>query len=135
MNLNHFLALHIPDGFVSVPVSLVGWVLMIIVIGVALRQTREQIGDRQIPLLGILAAFVFAGQMINFPVAGGTSGHLLGGALVAILLGPWAAVLVMTTVIAIQAFLFQDGGLLAIGVNVLNMGIITAFIGYAVYNG
>jgi cobalt/nickel transport system permease protein len=133
MAVPRFLALHIPDGFVSVPVALVGWILTVILIGLALRQTREQLGERQIPLLGILAAFVFAAQMINFPVAGGTSGHLLGGALVAILLGPWAAVLVMTTVIAIQAFLFQDGGLLAIGVNVLNMGIITAFIGYAVF--
>jgi cobalt/nickel transport system permease protein len=83
--------------------------------------------------MGILAAFVFAAQMINFPVAGGTSGHLLGGALVAILLGPWAAVLVMTCVIAVQCVLFQDGGLLALGFNVLNMGIMTAFVGYGAY--
>ncbi len=127
--------MHIPDGFVSVPVGLVGWLVMAVVVAVALRLTRDQLGERQIPLMGILAAFVFAAQMINFPVAGGTSGHLLGGALVAILLGPWAAVLVMTTVIAVQGFLFQDGGLLAMGFNIFNMGILTAFVGYALYQG
>jgi cobalt/nickel transport system permease protein len=91
------------------------------------------LGERQIPLMGILAAFVFAAQMINFPVAGGTSGHLLGGALVAILLGPWAAVLVMTCVIAVQSIVLQDGGLLAVGFNVMNMGVFTAFVGYGAY--
>ncbi|MBE0691455.1 MAG: energy-coupling factor ABC transporter permease, partial [Anaerolineae bacterium] len=128
------LAMHIPDGFLSVPVAAIGWAILAGMIFLALRQTRQQLGDRQIPLMGILAAFVFAAQMINFPVAGGTSGHLLGGALVAILLGPWAAVLVMTSVIAVQGLLFQDGGLLAIGFNVTNMGAIGAFVGYAVYN-
>ncbi len=128
------LAMHIPDGFVNVPVGLVGWALMIAFVGVALRQTGRQLGERQIPLMGVLAAFIFAAQMINFPVAGGTSGHLLGGALAAILLGPWAAVLVMTSVIAVQGLLFQDGGLLAMGFNTINMGILTAFLGYAVYS-
>lgn len=84
--------------------------------------------------MGILAAFVFAAQMINFPVAGGTSGHLLGGTLVAILLGPWAAALIMTSVIGVQALLFQDGGLLAIGFNAFNMGIITGFLGFGFYS-
>ena len=133
MILTPFLAMHIPDGFVSVPVALVGWILTIILVGIALQEMRKQTGEHRIPLLGILAAFVFAAQMINFPVAGGTSGHLLGGALVAVLLGPWSAVLVMTTVITVQGFLFQDGGLLAMGFNVFNMGIITAFVGDAVY--
>ncbi len=132
---NHlFLAMHIPDGFVNVPVGAVGWLLLIVFVGVALRQTGQQLGERQIPLMGVLAAFIFAAQMINFPVAGGTSGHLLGGTLAAILLGPWAAVLVMTSVIAVQALLFQDGGLLALGFNTINMGILTAFLGYAVYS-
>lgn len=126
-------ALHIPDGFLSTPVSLVGWVLLIAAVVYALRQTRGQLGERQIPLMGVLAAFVFAAQAINFPVAGGTSGHLLGGALTAILLGPWAAVLVMTCVIAIQGLLFQDGGLLVMGWNIMNMGVITAFTGHLVY--
>jgi cobalt/nickel transport system permease protein len=133
--LKPFLAMHIPDGFVSAPVAVFGWFLMIVFVGVALRQTRHELGERQTPLMGILAAFVFAAQMINFPVAGGTSGHLLGGLLVAVLVGPWAALMVMTAVIAVQAFLFQDGGLLALGFNVFNMGILATFTGYAVYNG
>jgi len=127
-------ALHIPDGFLSTPVAIVGWVLAILIISFALRQTRDQLGERQIPLLGIMAAFIFAAQAINFPVAGGTSGHLLGGALAAIVLGPWAAVLVMTAVIGLQGLLFQDGGLLAMGWNIMNMGVLTAFTGYLVYN-
>jgi cobalt/nickel transport system permease protein len=126
-------ALHIPDGFLSTPVALVGWVLAVVVIGYALRQTRDQLGERQVPLLGVMAAFIFAAQAINFPVAGGTSGHLLGGALAAIVLGPWAAVLVMTAVIGLQALLFQDGGLLVMGWNIINMGVLTAFTGYWVY--
>ncbi|OUC08897.1 cobalamin biosynthesis protein CbiM, partial [Litorilinea aerophila] len=87
--------LHIPDGFLSTPVSLVGWLLAVVTIGYALRQTQDQLGERQVPVLGVMAAFIFAAQAVNFPVAGGTSGHLLGGALAAIVLGPWAAVLVM----------------------------------------
>jgi cobalt/nickel transport system permease protein len=135
MFLKPFLAMHIPDGFISVPVAVVGWFLMAVFVGFALRQTRHELGERQTPLMGILAAFVFAAQMINFPVAGGTSGHLIGGMLVAVLIGPWAALLVMTAVIAVQAFLFQDGGLLALGFNVFNMGILATFSGYAAYNG
>ncbi|MCB9450664.1 MAG: energy-coupling factor ABC transporter permease [Anaerolineaceae bacterium] len=130
-----FLAMHIPDGFLSVPVSIFGWVLFIVLLGIALRQTQKQLGERQIPLMGILAAFVFAAQMLNFPVAGGTSGHLLGATLVAIFLGPWAMVLVMASVIGVQAVVFQDGGLLALGFNVVNMGIISGLVGYTVYTG
>ena len=125
--------LHIPDGFLSIGVSIVGWVLAIVAIAYALRQTRGQLGEKQIPLMGVLAAFIFAAQAINFPVAGGTSGHLLGGTLAAILMGPWAAVLIMTSVIAVQALVFQDGGLLVLGFNIVNMGIITAFTGHLVY--
>lgn len=127
------VSLHIPDGFLSTPVSLAGWVLLIAAVAYALRQTRGQLGDRQIPLMGVLAAFIFAAQAINFPVAGGTSGHLMGGALAAIIMGPWAAVLIMTSVIAIQGLIFQDGGLLVMGWNILNMGVFTAFTGYFVY--
>lgn len=126
-------AMHIPDGFLSVPVAALGWALLLAAAALALRQTRDKLGERQIPLMGILAAFVFAAQMINFPVAGGTSGHLIGGALVAILLGPWAAVLVLTSVLAVQGLLFQDGGLLAMGFNAFNMGVIAAFVGSGVY--
>jgi len=125
--------LHIPDGFLSVEVSIVGWVLMLAAVAYALRQTRGQLGERQIPLMGVLAAFIFAAQAINFPVAGGTSGHLLGGALAAIIMGPWAAVLIMTSVVAIQAIIYQDGGLLVLGFNIVNMGVLTAFTGHFVY--
>lgn len=127
------VALHIPDGFLSTPIALIGWVLAVVIIAMALRQTRNQLGERQVPILGVMAAFIFAAQAINFPVAGGTSGHLLGGALAAIVLGPWAAVLVMTAVIGLQALIFQDGGLLALGWNIINMGVLTAFLGVFVY--
>lgn len=125
--------LHIPDGFLTIGVSLVGWLLAVGAIAYALRQTRGQLGEKQIPLMGVLAAFIFAAQAINFPVLGGTSGHLLGGTLAAVVMGPWAAVLIMTSVIAVQALVFQDGGLLVLGFNIVNMGVITAFAGHLVY--
>ncbi len=125
--------LHIPDGFLSLIVSLICWVITILVIGTAISRTNKALGEKQIPLMGVMAAFIFAAQMINFPVAGGTSGHLLGGALAAIVLGPWAGMLVMTAVIAVQALLFQDGGLLVMGANIINMGLVTAAIGYGLY--
>ncbi|MEW6287695.1 MAG: energy-coupling factor ABC transporter permease [Chloroflexota bacterium] len=125
--------LHIPDGFLNVTVSAICWVITVIVIGMAVSRTNKSLGEKQVPLMGIMAAFIFAAQMINFPVAGGTSGHLLGGALAAIVLGPWAGMLVMTAVIAVQGLLFQDGGLLVMGANILNMGLLTAAIGYGLY--
>lgn len=125
--------LHIPDGFLNLVVSLVCWVITIIILGFAVSKTNKALGEKQIPLMGVMAAFIFAAQMINFPVAGGTSGHLLGGVLAAVVLGPWAGMLVMTAVIALQAILFQDGGLLVMGANILNMGLVTAAIGYGLY--
>lgn len=125
--------LHIPDGFLNVVVSVIFWIATIITLGFAISKTNKSLGEKQIPLMGIMAAFIFAAQMINFPVAGGTSGHLLGGALAAIVLGPWAGMLVMTAVIAVQALLFQDGGLLVMGANIFNMGLITVAIGYGLY--
>lgn len=127
------VAMHAPDGFFSTPLAVLGWVIAVVLIGIALRQTREQLGEKQVPLMGVLAAAIFAGQMINFTIPGGTSGHLLGGALAAILLGPWAGLLVIATVVAVQALLFQDGGLLVMGLNIINMGIITSFTGYFVH--
>jgi cobalt/nickel transport system permease protein len=129
------LRLHIPDGFLNVAVSLVCWAITIVLVGIAVRRTQSELGERQVPLMGVMAAFIFAAQMINFPVAGGTSGHLLGGALAAVTLGPWAGMLVMAAVIGVQALLFQDGGLLAMGANILNMGLLTALIGYGLYRG
>ena len=127
--------LHIPDGFLSFTVSILCWVISAITISLAVSRSNKSLGERQVPLMGVMAAFIFAAQMINFPVAGGTSGHLLGGALAAITLGPWAGMLVMTAVIAVQALLFQDGGLLVMGANILNMGLITVAIGYGLYRG
>jgi cobalt/nickel transport system permease protein len=127
--------LHIPDGFLSLTVSLVCWLLALVGVGVALQKSQTSLGERQVPLMGVLAAFVFAAQMLNFTVAGGTSGHLIGGTLTAILLGPWAGILTMTTVVSIQALLFQDGGLLVMGANILDMGIIATLVGYGVYRG
>ncbi len=127
--------LHIPDGFLSLVVSLICWVITALVLSVAISRTNKSLGEKQVPLMGVMAAFIFAAQMINFPVAGGTSGHLLGGALAAMILGPWAAMLVMTAVIAVQGLLFQDGGLLVMGANILNMGLLTAAIGYGLYRG
>jgi cobalt/nickel transport system permease protein len=127
--------LHIPDGFLSLTVSILCWAISAITISLAVSRSNKSLGERQVPLMGLMAAFIFAAQMINFPVAGGTSGHLLGGALAAITLGPWAGMLVMTAVIAVQALLLQDGGLLVMGANILNMGLITAAIGYGLYRG
>lgn len=127
--------LHLPDGFLSLPIALITWGLAVLLLTLAVRRTEGQLGERQIPLMGIMAAFIFAAQMINFPIAGGTSGHLLGGAFAAIVLGPWAGMLVMTAVIAVQALLFQDGGLLVMGANILNMGLLTALVGYGLYRG
>jgi cobalt/nickel transport system permease protein len=126
-------AMHIPDGFLSLLVSGVAWVLSIGALAYAVYRTNRQLGERLVPLMGVMAAFIFAAQMLNFPVAGGTSGHLIGGALAAILLGPWAAMLVMTSVVAVQALLFQDGGLVAMGANILNMAVIASLVGYYVY--
>jgi cobalt/nickel transport system permease protein len=134
-NNMHFspVLLHIPDGFLSIVVSIICWAITIATLGFAISKTNKALGEKQVPLMGVMAAFIFAAQMINFPVAGGTSGHLLGGALAAIVLGPWAAMLVMTAVVAVQGLLFQDGGLLVMGANILNMGLITAVIGYGLY--
>jgi len=123
--------MHIPDGFLSVPVSIVLWVISIVMVGISLKKTNQSLGERQVPLMGILAAAIFAGQMLNFSVTGGTSGHLLGAALATLLLGPWAAVLVMTSVVSVQALIFQDGGILALGANIFNMAIVGVFVSYA----
>jgi cobalt/nickel transport system permease protein len=127
--------LHAPDGFVSVPIAIAMWIVTVIVVAYAVRRTNRQLDERAVPLLGVMAAFIFAAQMFNFPVAGGTSGHLLGGVLAAVMLGPWAGTLVMTAVVAVQALLFQDGGLVIMGANIFNMGIAGTLGGYALYRG
>jgi cobalt/nickel transport system permease protein len=128
-------AMHIPDGFVSGPVAGAGFAVAGVAIGFAVWKTNRTLGERFVPLMGVMAAFIFAAQMMNFPVAGGTSGHMVGGALAAILLGPWAAMIVMTSVVGVQALIFQDGGLAALGDNVFNMAVIACLVGYVVYMG
>ena len=127
------IAMHIPDGFLSVPVSIFFWLITILVVGYALKRVGVDLGERQVPLMGVLAAAIFAGQMLNFAVAGGTSGHLIGASITTILLGPWAAMLVLTCVVSIQALIFQDGGLLVLGANIFNMAIIAVTVSYMVY--
>lgn len=125
--------MHIPDGFLSTLVAIVFWAISALGVGYALRRVGKDLGERQVPLMGVLAAAIFAGQMLNFSVTGGTSGHLLGAALATILLGPWAAIIVLTSVVSIQALIFQDGGLLALGANLFNMAIIGVTVSYFVY--
>lgn len=127
------LALHIPDGFLSLPISLVTWLIAIGLIAISLNRVQADYKERTVPVMGVCAAFIFAAQMINFPIPGGTSGHLLGGTLAGVLLGPWAGSLVMTVVFIVQAVLFQDGGLTVLGANIVNMGLIGTFGGYYLY--
>jgi cobalt/nickel transport system permease protein len=127
------LAMHIPDGFLNLPVTLVTWAIAIALIAVCLKQVQSEYQERTVPLMGVCAAFIFAAQMINFPIPGGTSGHLLGGTLAGALLGPWAGSLVMVSVFIVQGVVFQDGGITAMGANIFNMGLIGTFGGYYLY--
>jgi cobalt/nickel transport system permease protein len=120
--------MHIPDGFLSPEVAATTAVAATAAVGYGLKTASEKLDDRRVPLLGVTGAFIFAAQMLNFPVAGGTSGHFLGAALAAILLGPWLACLTMAVVLGLQAFVFADGGITALGANVLNMGVIGALL-------
>lgn len=125
--------MHIPDGFLSPPVWGAFDVLSVPAVGILARRSQRDTDDRRIPLLGVMGAFVFAAQMINFPIGIGTSGHLVGAALLAMVLGPSAAALVMTAILVIQAFVFQDGGILSLGANVFNMAIAGVLAGYLPY--
>jgi len=118
--------MHVPDGFLDAPTSVGTAVVAAVGVGVALRVARRELDDRAVPLPGLVATFVFAAQMLNFPVAGGTSGHFLGAALATVLLGPWLACLVLAVVLLVQALLFADGGVSALGANLLNMGVVGA---------
>jgi cobalt/nickel transport system permease protein len=126
-------AMHIPDGFLSPGVAAAAGVVAVAAIAYGLRVANVDLDESRVPLLGVIAAFIFAAQMLNFPIAGGTSGHFLGATLAAVLLGPWLACLVMAVVLFVQAFAFADGGVSALGANILNMGILGALLaGYAV---
>jgi cobalt/nickel transport system permease protein len=125
--------MHVPDGFIDVPVSVATGVVAAGAVAVSLRGARRELDERTAPLAGLVAAFIFAVQMLNFPVAAGTSGHLLGGALAAILVGPYTGVLCVSVVLLMQGILFADGGLTALGVNVTDMALVTTVVAYALF--
>ncbi|UXY28071.1 energy-coupling factor ABC transporter permease [Streptomyces sp. HUAS TT20] len=127
--------MHVPDGFIDAPTSAVAGVVAAGALAVSLRGARRELDERTAPLAGLMAAFIFAVQMLNFPVAAGTSGHLLGGALAAILVGPYTGVLCVSVVLLMQGILFADGGLTALGVNITDMAIVTTVVSYAVFRG
>ena len=125
--------MHVPDGFLDAPTSVATGVVAAAGVGIALRKARTELDDRTAPMAGLVAAFVFAGQMINFPVGAGTSGHLLGGALAAVLVGPWTALLCISVVLLVQGLFMADGGLTALGTNISLMAIVGVVVGYAVF--
>ena len=125
--------MHVPDGFLDAPTSLGTAAVAAVGVGLALRGARRELDDRTAPLAGLVAAFVFAAQMLKFPVGGGTSGHLLGGALAAVLVGPWTATLVLSVVLLVQGLLFADGGLTALGTNITRLGLVGVWTGWLVF--
>lgn len=125
--------MHIPDGFVDVPTAAITGAVSLGMVAIAVRKTGKELGERTIPLIGVTAAFIFAAQMLNFPIAAGTSGHFMGAMLAAALLGPWAATLTLTIVLVVQALAMADGGITALGANVLNMAVIAVFAGYWIF--
>ncbi|OIK01545.1 energy-coupling factor ABC transporter permease [Streptomyces colonosanans] len=127
--------MHVPDGFIDAPISAATGVVAAGALAVSLKGARRELDERTAPLAGLVAAFIFAVQMLNFPVAAGTSGHLLGGALAAILVGPYTGVLCVSVVLLMQGILFADGGLTALGVNITDMAIVTTVVAYAVFRG
>src|SRR5437588_12757165 len=122
--------MHIPDNFLSTPVWVALDAISIPAAGLMVRRAGREMEDTRVPLMGVMGAFVFAAQMINFPVGLGTSGHLVGGTLLACLLGPWAAALVVAAILIVQALIFQDGGVLALGANIINMALMGVLVGY-----
>lgn len=125
--------MHIPDGFLDTKTWASFWVISFGFISISVKKVKEELKEKSIPLMGILGAFIFAAQMLNFPVLNGTSGHFVGGVLAGIVLGPYAGLLVMSVVLIIQSLLFADGGVLALGANIFNMGVIGTFLGFYIY--
>jgi cobalt/nickel transport system permease protein len=125
--------MHVPDGFLDAPTSAATAAVAVAAVGVALVRARKELDDRTAPMAGLVAAFIFAVQMLNFPVGAGTSGHLMGGALAAILVGPWTGVLCVSVVLLVQSLLFADGGITALGTNIVLMAITTVLAGWVVF--
>ena len=126
--------MHIPDGFLSNSINAASFAISAGVCAYAVRKVNQNFGEKEVPLMGVTAAFIFAAQMINFPVAGGTSGHFLGAVFSSVLMGPWASLLIMTIVLIVQCLGFADGGLTALGSNIFNMGIIGSLGGYGIFS-
>lgn len=128
--------MHIPDSFLPISQGAVYWMIALVFIALSLRWVRNEMSEEKVPLVAVLPAGVFALQAFNIPVTMGTSGHLVGGALVAIVLGsPFAAVFVLSLVLIVQGVLFGDGGITTMGANIVNMGVIGGFVGYYAYHG
>lgn len=127
--------MHVPDGFLDAPTSVATGVAAMAAVGIALRKARGELDDRTAPMAGLVATFVFAAQMVNFPVGLGTSGHLLGGALAAVLVGPWTGLLAVSVVLIVQALLLADGGITALGTNITLLGIVGVVAGWLVFRG
>jgi cobalt/nickel transport system permease protein len=125
--------MHVPDGFLDATTSMATGAVAVAAVGVALRGARRELDDRAAPLAGLVATFVFATQMLNFPVGAGTSDHLLGGALAAILVGPFTGLLCLSVVLLVQCLLFADGGITALGTNIDLMGVVTVAVGWLVF--
>jgi cobalt/nickel transport system permease protein len=125
--------MHVPDGFLDAPTSAATGAVAVVCVGAALVKARTELDDRTAPMAGLVAAFVFAVQMLNFPVGAGTSGHLMGGALAAVLVGPWTAILCLSVVFSVQCLLFADGGITALGTNITLMGLTTVAVGWLVF--
>jgi len=125
--------LHIPDGFLDLEIAALFYALLIIFVGYSAYRVKKELDENKIPFMGVVAAAIFAAQMLNWPIPGGTSAHFVGGALAGILLGPYAGCLAMTSVLVVQALVFGDGGITALGANAWNMAVVDVFVGYYVY--
>ena len=125
--------MHVPDGFLDAPTSVATGAVAAVCVGTALVKARKELDDKTAPMVGLVAAFIFAAQMITFPVGVGTSGHLMGGALAAVLVGPWTAVLCLSVVLVVQALLMADGGITALGTNITLIGIVSVTVGWVVF--
>ena len=125
--------MHVPDGFLDAPTSVATGAVAAAAVGVALVKARRELDDKTAPMAGLVAAFIFAVQMINFPVGAGTSGHLMGGALAAVLVGPWTGLLCLSVVLVVQALLFADGGITALGTNIVLVGVATVVVGWLAF--
>ena len=128
--------MHIPDAFIPIPQGIVYWIIALVFVALALRWAKDEMNEEKLPLVAVLAAGIFALQSFNLPVSMGTSGHLVGGALAAIILGsPFAAIFILTMVLIVQGVLFGDGGITTMGANIINMGVIGGFVGFYTFKG